>query len=62
MHNALQRSFESGQTVWAERGGGDMFFIVMEGSAQLKDASGALLSKLGPGAHFGQQSLLGQGR
>lgn len=58
----LQRTFESGQTVWTERGGADLFYIIKEGAALLKDSSGAVLSKLGPGGHFGQQSLLGPGQ
>jgi CRP-like cAMP-binding protein len=57
-----QVNYAAGEPVWSEREGGDLFYIIKEGSALLKDAaSGAVLSKLGPGAHFGQQSLLGPG-
>jgi hypothetical protein len=58
----VQVNYAAGEPVWSEREGGDLFYIIKEGSALLKDASsGAVLSKLGPGAHFGQQSLLGPG-
>jgi CRP-like cAMP-binding protein len=58
----LQVNYAAGEPVWSEREGDDLFYIIKEGSALLKDASsGAVLSKLGPGAHFGQQSLLGPG-
>lgn len=58
----LQVNYAAGEPVWSEKEGGDLFYIIKEGAALLKDAaSGAVLSKLGPGAHFGQQSLLGPG-
>ncbi|WIA19038.1 hypothetical protein OEZ85_003698 [Tetradesmus obliquus] len=57
-----QVNYAAGDPVWSEKEGGDLFYIIKEGAALLKDAaSGAVLSKLGPGAHFGQQSLLGPG-
>jgi CRP-like cAMP-binding protein len=60
--HCLQVNYAAGEPVWSEREGGDLFYIIKEGSALLKDAaSGAVISKLGPGAHFGQQSLLGPG-
>jgi CRP-like cAMP-binding protein len=58
----VQVNYAAGEPVWSEREGGDLFYIIKEGSVLLKDASsGAVLSKLGPGAHFGQLSLLGPG-
>lgn len=59
----VQVSFSAGQVVWQERDPtNSQFFIIREGSANLKDAAtGAVTSKLGPGKYFGQQSLVGAG-
>lgn len=56
-------SFSAGQVVWQERDTtSSKFFIIREGTANLKDAAtGAITSKLGPGKYFGQQSLVGSG-
>lgn len=55
-------TYTAGQAVWAEKERGDLFYIIKEGLATMKDAvTGAVLAKLGPGGHFGQQSLLGSG-
>lgn len=53
--------YAPGQAVWAEKERADLFYIVKEGSALMRDADGATLSKLGPGGCFGQQSLLEPG-
>jgi CRP-like cAMP-binding protein len=59
-----QESFSAGQVVWQERDTtSSKFFIIREGTANLKDAgTGAITSKLGPGKYFGQQSLVGSGQ
>lgn len=56
-------SFPPGQLVWSERDPtNSQFFIIREGTANLKDAAtGAVHSKLGAGKYFGQQSLVGSG-
>jgi len=60
---AAQVSFPPGQLVWSERDPtNSQFFIIREGTANLKDAAtGAVHSKLGAGKYFGQQSLVGSG-
>lgn len=59
----FQVNFTPGQVVWQERDPANcQFFIIREGTANLKDAgTGAVTSKLGPGKYFGQQSLVGSG-
>jgi hypothetical protein len=62
-HTHAQVAFSAGQLVWSERDAlSSQFYIIRDGAASLKDAStGAVLSKLGPGKYFGQQSLVGSG-
>ena len=54
-----QVEFPEGKAVFLKGSPGDEFYIIKEGTAVVKDSSGHVLSKMGPGSCFGERALMG---
>ena len=52
-----ERNFESGHTIVSKGEGGIGFYLILEGSVEVR-SNGSTLSKLGPGQFFGEMSIL----
>jgi CRP/FNR family cyclic AMP-dependent transcriptional regulator len=52
-----ERSFETGETIVQKGQGGVGFYLVLEGSVEVR-SNGTMLAKLGPGQFFGEMSVI----
>jgi len=52
-----ERSYETGETIVQKGQGGVGFYLVLEGSVEVR-SDGTLLAKLGPGQFFGEMSVI----
>ena len=52
-----ERKYETGQTIVQKGEGGVGFYLVLEGSVEIK-SDGTTLAKLGPGQFFGEMSVI----
>jgi CRP/FNR family cyclic AMP-dependent transcriptional regulator len=52
-----ERSYEPGETIVRKGEGGVGFYLILEGSVEIK-SDGKTLTKLGPGQFFGEMSVL----
>lgn len=55
--SSKEREYETGDTIVRKGEGGIGFYLVLDGSVEIK-SDGTTLSKLGPGQFFGEMSLL----
>ena len=56
-----EQRFMEGATIVRQGEPGDIFYVLIEGEAKVKDANGRLLSRLIPGDFFGEISLMDGG-
>jgi CRP-like cAMP-binding protein len=56
-----EQRFMEGATIVREGEPGDIFYVLVEGEAKVKDANGRTLSRLIPGDFFGEISLMDGG-
>jgi len=52
-----ERSYESGETIVQKGEGGVGFYLVLDGSVEVR-SNGTTLAKLGPGQFFGEMSVI----
>jgi len=52
-----ERNFETGETIVQKGQGGVGFYLVLEGSVEVR-SNGTMLAKLGPGQFFGEMSVI----
>jgi len=52
-----ERNYETGETIVQKGQGGVGFYLVLEGSVEVR-SNGTMLAKLGPGQFFGEMSVI----